>query len=106
MSKHKKKPLFPHTIFHVKLFQTLAFRLTLWYAGIFSISSCAAFLLFYFLVSQTILNRVDQDLLDKAGLFSAVLSVQGIQGVKKLAVLEARAAGEKKIFFRLLYPSG
>ena len=94
------------TRFSFKLFQTLAFRLTLWYAGIFSLSSCAAFLLFYFLVSQTILNRVDQDLLDKAGLFSAVLSVQGIQGVKKLAVLEARAAGEKKIFFRLLYPSG
>ncbi|SLM30087.1 Sensory box histidine kinase [Desulfamplus magnetovallimortis] len=89
-----------------RICRTLAFRLTLWYAGIFSISSCAAFLLFYFLVSQTILNRMDQDLLDKAGLFSAVLSVQGIQGIKKIAVLESRAAGERKIFFRLLYPTG
>ena len=87
-------------------FRTLAFRLTLWYAGIFTVSSCIAFIFFYFLVSQTILQRIDQDLLDKAGIFSAVLSVKGILGVKKLAVLEARAAGEKKIFFRLLYPDG
>ncbi|MCP4114971.1 MAG: HAMP domain-containing protein [Desulfobacteraceae bacterium] len=89
-----------------KLFRTLAFRLTLWYAGIFTVSSCVAFILFYFLVSRTILNRIDQDLLDKANGFSAVLSMKGVTGVKNLAVLEARAAGEKKIFFRLLYPNG
>ncbi len=88
------------------LFRTIAFRLTLWYAGIFSISSCLVFVLFYFLVAHTILTRLDQDLIDKAGRFSAVLGVQGISGVKKLAVLEARAAGEKKIFFRLLYANG
>ena len=89
-----------------RFFRTLAFRLTLWYAGIFIISSCAVFLLFYFLVSQTIIKRMDQDLLEKAGSFSAVLSAKGISGVKTLAVLEARAAGEKKVFFRLLYPDG
>ncbi|MBF0201311.1 MAG: HAMP domain-containing protein [Desulfamplus sp.] len=89
-----------------RIFQTLAFRLTVWYAGIFTLSSCAVFLLFYFLVSQTILDRLDEDLLDKAGLFSAVFPVQGIPGLKRIAVLEARAAGEKKIFFRLLYLNG
>ncbi|MBI9088561.1 MAG: HAMP domain-containing protein [Desulfobacterium sp.] len=89
-----------------KLFRTLAFRLTLWYAGIFTVSSCVAFVLFYFLVSHTILNRIDQDLLDKANVFSTVFSVKGVPGIKTLAVLEARAAGEKKIFFRLLYSSG
>jgi len=86
--------------------RSLAFRLTLWYAGIFSLSSCIAFVFFYLLVSQTILQRIDQDLQDKAGTFSAVLSGKGIAGVKNLAVMEARAAGEKKIFFRLLYPDG
>lgn len=88
------------------LFRTIAFRLTLWYAGIFSVSSCLVFVLFYFLVAHTILTRLDLDLVDKAGRFSAVLDVQGISGVKKLAILEARAAGEKKIFFRLLYANG
>ncbi|MFO7883844.1 MAG: ATP-binding protein [Desulfobacteraceae bacterium] len=90
----------------MSVFRSLAFRLTLLYAGIFILSSCIAFVFFYVLVSQTILNRIDQDLKDKAGRFSAVLSVKGIAGVKHLAVMEARAAGEKKVFFRLLYPSG
>lgn len=90
----------------MSVFRSLAFRLTLLYAGIFILSSCIAFVFFYVLVSQTILNRIDQDLKDKAGHFSAVLSVKGIAGVKHLAVMEARAAGEKKIFFRLLYPGG
>lgn len=91
---------------HFRFVRTLAFRLTLWYAGIFIFSSCAVFILFYFLVSQTIVKRMDQDLLGKAGAFSAVLSAKGISGVKQLAVLEARAAGERKVFFRLLYPDG
>ena len=90
----------------MSVFRSLAFRLTLLYAGIFILSSCIAFIFFYVLVSQTILNRIDQDLEDKAGHFSAVLSVKGIAGVKHLAVMEARAAGEKKVFFRLLYPNG
>ena len=89
-----------------RIFKSLAFRLTLWYGGIFSLSSCLAFILFYSLISQTILQRLDQDLMDKAGTFSAVLSVKGLSGVRNLAVLESRAAGEKKVFFRLLYSSG
>ena len=33
---------------------SLAFRLTLWYAGIFTLSSGVAFLLFYFLITATL----------------------------------------------------
>lgn len=86
--------------------RTLAFRLTLLYGGIFSVSSCLVFVLFYLLVARTIVQQMDQELLDKAGLFRAIYSVKGIPGVKDLSVLEARAAGEKKVFFRLLYSSG
>ena len=89
-----------------RLFHTLAFRLTLWYAGIFAVSSCAAFMLFYFLVSRTIVSHMDDELGGIAARFSTILSVQGIPGIKRLAALEARAAGEKKVFFRLLYPDG
>jgi heavy metal sensor kinase len=42
----------------------------------------------------------------QAGVFSSLLSVRGINTVKSVAVLEAQASGEKKIFFRLLYPTG
>ncbi len=87
-------------------FKTIAFRLTVWYAGIFSISSCVAFGLFYFLTSQTLLGQIDQDLLDKAGYFRTAIRRNGIVGAQNLAVIEAQAAGEKQIFFRLLYPTG
>lgn len=85
---------------------TLAFRLTLWYAGIFTISSCLAFLLFYLLITSVILERTDQDLLEQAGKFSTLLSMNGIDAVKRVAILEAQAAGERKIFLRLLSLSG
>jgi heavy metal sensor kinase len=88
------------------LFKTIAFRLTLWYAGIFSVSSCVAFALFYFLATQTLQEQADRDLLEKARYFSTVIQGNGLLGASKLAVIEAQAAGEKKIFFRLLYPSG
>lgn len=60
--------------FRIGFFRSIAFRLTVWYAGIFSISSCVAFGLFYFLATQTIMNQVDQELIDKAGYFRTVIS--------------------------------
>ncbi|PIE62117.1 MAG: two-component sensor histidine kinase [Desulfobacter postgatei] len=92
--------------FRTGFFRSIAFRLTVWYAGIFSISSCVAFGLFYFLATQTIMNQVDQELIDKAGYFRTAIARSGIVGAQNLAVIEAQAAGEKQIFFRLLYPTG
>jgi heavy metal sensor kinase len=85
---------------------TLAFRLTLWYAGIFTISSCVAFLLFYTLITSVIRERTDQELLSQARQFSTVLATRGLEAVEDFAVLEAQAAGVQKVFFRLLYPTG
>ncbi len=107
MSLKKRMPDFFRTGFlKVGFFRTIAFRLTIWYAGIFSISSCVAFGLFYFLATQTILNQIDQELMDKAGYFRTAISRNGIVGAQNLAVIEAQAAGEKQIFFRLFYPTG
>jgi heavy metal sensor kinase len=49
---------------------------------------------------------MDQDLMDTANTFSAVYAIKGLGGLGELAVMESRAAGEKKAFFRLLHPSG
>lgn len=84
----------------------LAFRLTLWYAGIFLISSGVAFLFFYLLITAVIRGRTDQDLLSEVRSFSSILAGEGITSVKRQAILNAQAAGEKKIFFRLLYLNG
>ena len=86
--------------------KTLAFRLTLWYAGVFAASSCIAFLLFYTLITSVFRDRTDQELLGQAREFSAVLAARGLEAVKSLAMLEAQAAGEKKVFFRLLSSRG
>ncbi len=86
--------------------RTLAFRLTLWYAGIFTLSSCLAFLFFYVLIADFIQERTDQELLRQVKDFSQILNLRGVETVKRVAVREAQAAGEKKVFFRLLYANG
>ena len=85
---------------------TLAFRLTLWYAGIFMFSACVAFLFFYLLITSVIRQQTDQDLLIGARTFSSILSAHGPEALKQQAFLEAQASGEKKVFFRLLYVTG
>jgi heavy metal sensor kinase len=90
----------------IKLPHTLSFRLTLWYGLIFSLSSCLAFLFFYILINANLKHRLDNRLADKISEFEAIYNLQGIDEVKSAALIESKAAGEKKIFFRLLYASG
>ncbi len=85
---------------------TLAFRLTLWYAGLFMLTSCVAFLFFYVLITSVIRDRTDQDLLGEARTLSSILKVEGIDAVQRQVIIKAQAAGEKKIFFRLLSFTG
>ncbi|RLC31314.1 MAG: two-component sensor histidine kinase [Deltaproteobacteria bacterium] len=85
---------------------TLAFRLTLWYAGIFTFSACVAFLVFYLMITSVLRDRTDQELLSQVSTFSSIFSAKGLEAVKRVALLESQAAGERKIFFRLLYPDG
>ena len=89
-----------------KIWKTVGFRLTLWYGAIFTISSCLVFLFFYVLINSVIRERMDQDLSEQSGKFSALLSTNGINAVKRVAIVEAQAAGERKIFFRLLSQTG
>jgi heavy metal sensor kinase len=90
----------------INLPRSLSFRLTLWYGIIFSLSSCMAFLFFYALITVNMRQRLDSRLSDKISEFEAIYNLQGIEEVKSAALIESQAAGEKKIFFRLLYASG
>lgn len=89
-----------------RFWNSLTFRLTLWYTGIFVLSSFIAFALFYMAILSLSRDRIDRELLGRAEQFSSVLRGQGITGVEIFAVFEAQAAGIKKVFFRLLYPTG
>ncbi len=87
-------------------FRTIAFRMSAWYTLIFFICSCALFAVLYVVVVNILQDQVDRELIRQAGDFSRVIRQRGMAGARNLAISEARAAGEKKIFFRLLYPSG
>jgi len=86
--------------------RSLAFRLTLWYASIFTFSACLAFLIFYLMITSLFQERIDRDLLKQVGVFRAMLNADGVEAVERLAEREVQASGERKIFFRLLYPTG
>ncbi|RPJ77012.1 MAG: HAMP domain-containing protein [Desulfobacteraceae bacterium] len=86
--------------------RSLAFRLTLWYAGVFLLSAGIAFVFFLYLITTTLRGRTDQDLLAGVKSFSTVMARQGMEAVKRQAVLESQAAGEKQIFIQLVFPDG
>jgi heavy metal sensor kinase len=86
--------------------RTLAFRLTLWYAGIFTVSSFLAFFFFYLQIASILRERTDEELLDDIKELSALLEEKGIEEVKQTMVLEAKEDGVKEIFYRLLTPDG
>ena len=85
---------------------TLAFRLTLWYAGIFMLSAAVAFFFFYLLITSVMQQQTDQALSSEVRTLASILSTQGPEAVKRQAFMQAQAAGEKKIFFRLLNITG
>ncbi len=85
---------------------SLAFRLTLWYAAVFAVFSAVAFFMFYLFITSVIRERIDEDLSNQAGEFATLLRVRGLEAVKRVAVLEAQAAGEKRYFVRLLRLNG
>lgn len=89
-----------------RLPNTLAFRLTLWYGGVFTVSAGVAFLLFFALINAELQERIDQDLRAQAARFSALLASEGVEAVGRSAIIDAQATGVKKVFFRLLGVNG
>ena len=85
-----------------KLRRSLAFRLTLWYAGIFSISTFLAFFFFYFLMIDALGRQVDEDLTRQLRAFSGIMQVDGLEGVRRIALQETQAGGENARLIRLL----
>ena len=89
-----------------KLPGTLATRLTLWYAGIFTISTLVAFLTLYFVISTVLKERRDQDFLDDVQEYSAMLATEGIDRVKSEISWEVASDGAEHVFLRLLSMDG
>ncbi|MCG6918322.1 MAG: HAMP domain-containing histidine kinase [Deltaproteobacteria bacterium] len=86
--------------------RTLASRLTLWYAGIFIISTLVAFGAFYLVISTVISKNTDQDLMEDVQGYSSMLTAEGIDQVKSEMAWEALSDGQEHIFLRLLTMDG
>ena len=61
---------------------TLALRLTLWYAGIFAVSSTLAFALAYALIAAVVRERTDEDLQEDVEEYATFMRVGGLDRVK------------------------
>lgn len=89
-----------------RLHHRLFFRLTAWYAFIFAVCAAIAFVFFYSLIALALEKQVDQELTAQAKKLSALFSTRGIEAVSQALLLEAKAAGEKRNFYRLFSSSG
>ncbi len=93
-----KKPL--------KLPNTLAFRLTVWYTGIFTVSVLIALLAFYLLITSVIQGHVDETLLADVKEFASFIAAEGTDKLKAEIDREALSEGVEKIFVRVLSLDG
>ncbi len=85
---------------------TLALRLTLWYAGIFVVSSILAFALVYVLMVAVVQERTDEDLRDDIAEFAAFTQSGGLERVKTEMMLETQGQEASDVFLRLWTPDG
>ena len=65
-----------------KVRRPLAVRLTLWYAGVFTVSSLAAFGLLYALIVSVVRERTDDDLEDDMNEYASFMKTNGLERVK------------------------
>lgn len=89
-----------------KQYHTLAFRLTLWYAAIFIISSFIAFLIFYLSAASIVQGRRDNEILEELEEFSQRLSSNGIDDLKREVIHESESEDTEEIFFQVLKSDG
>lgn len=86
----------------IRIFGTLAFRLTLWYGFVFVLLSIGSMGTVYWLVTSVLREATDREMINQMNTFSSVLGSKDVGALQRVMVLEAQAAGERKIFIRLL----
>ncbi len=85
---------------------TLALRLTVWYAGIFAVSSTIAFVLVYVLMMAVVQERTDEDLIEDIEEFAMFMQLGGLERVKTEMAVETQGDEEASAFFLRLWTPG
>lgn len=85
---------------------TVAFRLAISYAGIFTASFFAAIFVFYFIMASSLQRIHDHDLRKDLKKMSSLLISNGIDEFKRTLDVESASGGINNIFFRIITPDG
>jgi signal transduction histidine kinase len=85
----------------LKWHHTLALRLTIWYAGIFALSSLLAFTLVYLLMVTIVQQRADEDLQEDIEEYAGFMRLDGLDKVKEEMAFETQGEEARTDFFRL-----
>jgi signal transduction histidine kinase len=89
-----------------ELARSLAFRLTIWHAGLLLVALVLCYTASYLLVSSLALAQIDTYLKDEADECARLYSIQQTAGVEAEAMREARAEGVNDIFFSVSDTAG
>ncbi len=85
---------------------SLPLYLTLWYAGIFTVSSLILFSIIYLSISGVLQNRNDEVLIDDVGEISALYREEGLSELEAEIRRETEIRGKNEVFYRLYHRNG
>jgi len=89
-----------------KIWHKLAFKLTLWYAVVFTISLIGALCVLYVMVTNSIQRSIDESLLEDLDEVSATLALAGDEHTLTAMNIEAQSEGIDKMYLRLMDQTG
>jgi len=81
---------------------TLLFRLTVYYAAIFSLSSLFILFVFYFKIHTVTMQNMDDELIDEVEKYAGIMRENGIEGVKEEIDDASNAEDPNEEFFRVM----
>ncbi len=85
--------------------RTLTFKLIIWYAGIFILSTSFLFALAYFLLSSSIERKDREDVHQKLGEYAEQYRADGLDKLRREIELEKKSEKEKSFYVRVASPS-
>jgi len=86
--------------------RSLAFRLTVMYAGVCAASLLVVLAAAYLVLQSTLQRRLDQALANEIQEYGGLLETQDIDVLRDVLKREAESEGTDKVFFRILDPAG
>src|SRR5580700_9049062 len=85
-----------------KLFRSFAFRLSLWYALVFAVSTGALLLLVYYLVAAALYHKDQEIIVSKLKEYAAVYVAGGLPALQSVASAENNPSDERSFYVTLV----